>query len=587
MLKKFRSNFSWFFDYYKKDYIIGFVFLTMSYFLNLAPPRILGNTADLIVAKTISSQGLIKNIIIIVVLALIGYGVNYVWGFKIFAAGDHIDHQARDRIFRRLLKQGPHFFAKYSSGAIMARATNDVDALNDLAGFGFMALYDASLWPALLLTAMLLISPKVTLFSVMPYPILIVFAKVIGSKLYRYYDEAQEAFDKMNESVLEGVNGVRVVRAYNLEEEEKARFAADSEHLFQKNMKTIIYQQLYGPVTAFIPALAFAISMLVGVFEIRAGRLTTGDLLTFSFYLNMLSWPMISIGEFMISLQQGSASMERINEILQAPLDVVDPEKPLDFPETFDLKLENLDFTYPMAEDGKPALEKINFQLSSGQTLGVVGQVGSGKTSILRQFLHFYPLQPGQVFIGGQDLAQIDRDQLKDHIAYVPQQSFLFSKSIKDNIMLGASDEDLESGAAEERFQEVVEWADLEKDLKQFIDGWDTQAGEKGIALSGGQKQRICIARALMKGSDLLILDDCLSAVDALTEEHILGALRRQRADKTTIIAAHRLSAIKEADLILVLDQGRIAEIGSHEELIENDRWYKQQFDKQQLELAK
>ncbi|MDO5015508.1 MAG: ABC transporter ATP-binding protein [Eubacteriales bacterium] len=585
MFKKIKNQFGWFLQYYKKDYIIAFIFLTLDYGVTLLPPRLLGSTADLIVAGQITPEILLRNILAIVVLGFICYVVNFIWGYKMFLAEDHIDYLSRDRIFRRILRQGPHFFANFSSGTIMGRATNDVGALSDMAGFGFMALYDATLWPILLLGSMALISPKLTLFSVLPYPLLIIFSRVLGAKLYHYYDEAQEAFDRMNESVLEGVNGVRVVRAYHLEESEKARFAENADLLFEKNMRAVRISQLYGPGTTIIPALAFTIAMLVGIYEIRDGRLTTGQLLAFSFYLNMLSWPMISIGEFMITSSQGSASMRRIDELLGAPLDVEDRPEALPFPADHSIGVTELDFTYPNSKNGQAALKDISFDLLAGRTLGLAGPVGSGKTSLLRQFLHFYPLEEGQVYLGGEDLALLDRKSLKQHISYVPQQSFLFSKSIKDNIMLGASDEDLASGEAEHRFEQVISWAALEKDKDQFIDGWQTPAGEKGIALSGGQKQRICIARALMKDSDLLILDDCLSAVDALTEEQILTALKRERQGKTTLIAAHRLSAIKGADLILVLDQGRISERGNHDELMALKGWYYEQFMKQQLEL--
>lgn len=586
MFKKYFQQFSWFLDYYKKDYIIGLICLTLSNILTLLPPRLLGNTTDAIVLATIDGKLLLGNIALISGIGLINYFFNYLWGYKIFRAGDEIDRLARIRIFDRILKQGPHFFAKNSTGSIMGKATNDVEALSDFAGYGAMAFYDATVWPVMLLLMMLSISPKITLLSLIPYPFLVIFAKVIGAKLYRYYEEAQEAFDAMNESVLEGVAGVRVVRAYNLEEKEIKRFGKAADRLFQKNMRAVIFSQLYGPATRLIPALAFIIAMFFGIFEIRRGSLSTGDLLTFSFYLNMLSWPMISIGEFIITAQQGSASMERIDALLREELDVPDRENTSAFPENTDILVEHLYFQYPLSK-GEYALEDISFTLREGETLGVVGPVGSGKTSLLRQFLHFYPLEKNRVFIGGKDLADLNRDELRKHIAYVPQQSFLFSKSIKDNILLGASNEQIADGSALDRLENVLIRADLAKDLPQFVDGLATEAGEKGIALSGGQKQRISIARALMKEASILILDDCLSAVDALTEENILSALQRERKGKTSLIAAHRLSAVKHADKILVLQEGRISEVGSHDELIKLGGWYKEQYVKQQLEPAK
>ncbi|MDO5033669.1 MAG: ABC transporter ATP-binding protein [Eubacteriales bacterium] len=583
-MRDFFHKFRWFIKYYKKNYIIGLFFLGLTYFLVILPPQILGTTTDAIVSGNITQPVLTRNILLIVGIAAVYYLTSYIWGLKIFQAADEISRLTRMRLFNRVLKQGPIFFSKYSTGALMGKATNDVEAISDLASYGTMALFDASVYPALLLIMMLAISWRITLLSLLPYPFLVFFAKKIGEKLYIFYDEAQTAFDQMNEFVLEGVSGVRLVRAYSLEERETKRFQEKTDELFQKNIRTSRFSQLYRPMTTLIPTLAFVLAMGGGIFEIRAGRLTTGNLLSFSFYLNMLSWPMIAIGEFLIHAQQGASAMDRVDEVLDEPLDVVDPPNPLDYPENTSLKVENLSFQYPAAAQDSYALQDISFELGSGQSLGLVGPVGSGKTSLLRQFLHFYPLAPKQIFVGGQDLALIDRQQLKQRLSYVPQQFFLFSQTIRENILLGATDEDLATGQAEVRLQEVLEIADLAKDLDQFIDGLDTETGEKGIALSGGQKQRISIARALMKDAEILILDDCLSAVDALTEDHILRGLGRDRAGKVTLIAAHRLSAVKDCDLILVLDQGRIVERGTHQELLAAGRWYAEQFIKQQLE---
>lgn len=584
-MRDFYNKFKWFIKYYKKNYIIGLFCLAITYVLDILPPKILGTTTDAIVNGSITASGLTRNILLMLAIAVTLYLTSFIWGLKIFQASDEIDRLTRIRLFKRVLHQGPIFFSKYSTGALMGKATNDVDAISDLAAYGTMAFFDASIYPGIILIVMLFISWRVTLLSLLPYPFLVLFAQKIGRKLYIYYDEAQTAFDELNESVLEGVAGIRMVRAYNLEDQQIEKFAAKTETLFHKNLRTARLSQLYRPMTTLIPTLAFVLAMASGILEINAGRLTTGALLSFSFYLNMLSWPMIAIGEFLITAQQGSSAMDRVDEVLNTPLDVEDPEAPLDYPPETSIKVEGLSFQYPLAEKDQYALQDISFDLGQGQSLGLVGPVGSGKTSLLRQFLHFYPLAEGQIYVGGQDLALIDRKQLKTRLSYVPQQSFLFSRTIRENILLGAEDQDLEDGQAEKRLDQVLEIADLKKDLDQFIEGLDTETGEKGIALSGGQKQRISIARALMKEADILILDDCLSAVDALTEDHILTGLRQDRAGKTTLISAHRLSAVKDCDLILVLDQGKIVERGSHQDLLAAGKWYADQFNKQQLAL--
>lgn len=582
-MRDFYKKFQWFIKYYKKNYIIGLVCLGLTYVLDILPPKILGVTTDAIVSGQITAPVLTRNVLLILGIALAYYLTAYIWGLKLFQASDEIDRLARLRLFKRVLRQGPIFFSKYSTGALMGKATNDVEAISDLASYGIMAFFDASIYPAVILAVMLSISWRITLLSLLPYPFLVLFAKKIGQKLYIYYDEAQTAFDQLNESVLESVAGIRLVRAYNLEDQQIEKFQAKTQVLFDKNIRTARLSQLYRPMTTIIPTLAFVLAMGSGILEIRAGRLTTGALLSFSFYLNMLSWPMIAIGEFLISAQQGSSAMDRIDEVLDTGLDVEDPENPLDYPQETSIQVSGLSFQYPLAEKDQYALQDISFDLGSGQSLGLVGPVGSGKTSLLRQFLHFYPLEEGKIYVGGHDLALIDRKQLKAKLSYVPQQSFLFSQSIRENILLGANNADLENGQAEKRLDEVLDIADLQKDLDQFVEGLDTETGEKGIALSGGQKQRISIARALMKDADILILDDCLSAVDALTEDHILTGLRRDRAGKSTLIAAHRLSAVKDCDLILVLDQGRIMERGNHQDLLAAGKWYADQFNKQQL----
>lgn len=587
MLRKYFEQFDWFLKHYKKEYIIAIIFILLNYFLDLQPARIVGSLSDKIIAKTIDIPTLSYWLLALLAMIAVNYVAKFIWGYYIYRASDDAGLLAHRFIFERLLKQTPAFFARNSTGSIMGKATNDVSAVGDFVGFGCMALFDATVWPIALFTIMSTLSWRLTVLSALPLPLLVIFSKRIGLKLYAFYDEAQEAFDDMNQSVLEGVAGIRVVRAYNLERDEKKNFAESADKLYRKNMKAVAYSILYGPMSRLIPGLSFVIALAVGIGEINAGRMTTGDLISFSFYLNMLVWPMISIGEFINTGQQGSASMERIDNLMKEPIEVTDKPDAVQMPEHMSIEARNLSFNYPLTESTTPALDGISFRLEEGRTLGVVGPVGSGKTTLLRQLLHFYVLPEGQLFIGGTDVADIERKSLREAIAYVPQQSFLFSRSIRENILLGASDADYASGEAEKRLEKVLDWADLYKDIPQLPHGLESQAGEKGIALSGGQKQRICIARALMKDAPILILDDCLSAVDAITEEHILTALRRERAGKTTLIAAHRLSAVRHSDLILVLDEGHLTDAGTHDELVARGGWYAEQFEQQQLEHSK
>lgn len=581
MIKRYYNQFRWFLKHYKYYYMAGIPLIILTYLLDLQPPKIVGRVADNLVAGNLTLPELTHEMLLLVVIVLISYVAGVGWGYCLYRATDDITYLSHSRIFDRLLRQGPAFYARNTTGSIMGKATNDVSSLGEFAGYGLMAIFDATVWPIAIYVMMFRISWRLTLFASIPLPFLVLFSQRIGIKLYHRYEAAQQAFDHMNEAVLEGVSGVRVVRAYNQENAETNRFQQDADNLFNANMRAVRLTQLYTPVTKMLPGLSFLIALGLGLFEMKHGRVTTGNLITFMFYLNMLSWPMISIGEFINVGQMGSASMTRIDELLDQPLDIDDTKLTAPMPEDKTLAMRGFSFTYP--DDDRLALDDITFTLKDGQTMGLVGPVGSGKTTLLKQFLHFYPLPKDKVFVNGTDLATIQRDQLREAIAYVPQESYLFSKSVKENILLGASDEALADGHAERCLEQVLDWADIRKDLPQLENGIESQVGEKGLALSGGQKQRICIARALMKDSDILILDDCLSAVDAITEEHILGALKEARRDRTTLIAAHRLSAVHDADLIVVLDEGRIIDSGSHAELIGKSGWYRDQYERQQL----
>ena len=639
MLGRYYRKYKWFISHYRRGYAIGIIALLLSYALYLLPPWVVGNIADGIVENTMTVRELILWLVGLVAVVAANYIVAGTWEYYIFNAGDEIAKLARSRIFKKILGQSPPFFVHNTTGSLMGKATNDVEGLSEFAGFGVMAFFDATIWPAALIVIMLTISWQLTLLTCLTLPALIIISKRIATVLYRKYDSAQEAFDQMNQSVLEGVAGIRVVRAYHTEEHEKTKFAVSSDHLYKENMELDRYRLLYGVISSLVPGIAFVLSLGMGVYLISTGALTPGALLSFVFYIGMLTWPMMSIGEFANSSQAAEASMDRINELLSYPEDVVDYDDPQPVPAEASIRFASFSFEYPEIEANNPTLHAvkgtesnnalvndaevsvaadnnvptnaaennvtennisenngrrtaglfdISFALEAGQTLGVVGPVGAGKSTLLKQILHLYPLPENSVFYGGLPLERIRIADLRQQIAFVPQISFLFSRTVRENIMLGATDAMLADGNAAERLEQVLDIADFRKDLPQLPEGIESLAGEKGIALSGGQKQRICIARALMKkDASLLILDDCLSAVDALTEEHILRELRRERAGKTTIIATHRLSSIYHADLILVLDKGRIVARGTHESLLAEGGWYAEQYKLQQMEMRR
>lgn len=568
---------NWFFSQEKKSYLLAVAIMLITYVLILVPPYMIGHLTDLIMEERIQLTYLYRMLGLLLLTIALAYGLNFWWSYLIFGRSSRMGYQTRSRLMRKFLIQSPIFYEKNSTGSLMGKATNDVNAIVDFAGFGIMALFDALVYPAVLLVMMFLTtSPVLTLFSVSPLPLLILFSRYIGKKLYVEFDKAQKAFDRMNESVLENVSSVRVVRAYNREEKEKIRFHEKANHLYKMNMKVSILESLYTPAVRIVPGISYIIALLVGAVLIQRGQLTLGQMISFTVYLSLLVWPMFALGEYINVSEQANASADRIAELMAYKEEVIDAKEAEVYRGGGDLSFRNYSFTYP--KGAKPALQNISFDLAHGQTLGIVGKIGSGKTTLVKQLLHLYPLEGERLFIGNKPIERYTIASVREHIGYVPQNHVLFSRTVGENIRFGKAGADASAIAA------AAASADFTKDIAFLPEGLETMAGEKGIALSGGQKQRISIARAMIKDPDILILDDSLSAVDATTEATILNNIQKERRGKTTLIVAHRLSAVLHADLILVMEEGKIVEMGTHQSLYESGGWYRRQFDYQKLE---
>lgn len=571
------AELKWFFWQERKAYITGIIMLLFVAFLQLIPPKVIGIVADQIKAGSMTTASLMKWVFVLLGAGLAMYILRYFWRIMIFGSAVKLTRNLRNNLYEHFTNMSSNFYQNRRVGDLMAHATNDLSAIQQTAGAGVLTLVDSLATGGFVILAMAFtISWKLTLIALIPMPFMAMLTSWFGKMLHRSFHKAQEAFSSLNDKTQESITGIKVIKTFGQEEEDIQDFRNQSEDVVQKNMVVAKIDSLYDPTISIIAGISFFLSIGFGAREVLNGSLTIGQLISFTTYLGLLIWPMLAFGWLFNIVERGRASYDRVSLLLRQQVDIQDKENAIDEVPAGSIEFSIDEISFP--GENAPLLKNINFEIRKGQTLGIVGKTGAGKTTLLKLLIREYDVEKGEILFGGHHISDYKLEKLRQAIGYVPQDHFLFSATVGENIAFAKAD------ATDKEITGAAKLANIHEDILGFTEGYETVVGERGVSLSGGQKQRISIARALLMNPEVLILDDSLSAVDAKTEEAILSALKQEREGKTTIITSHRLSAIQHANLILVVEDGRIAERGTHEELMEEGGWYREMYLRQQLE---
>jgi len=540
-------------------------------------PWLLGLITNGLKQGTMTYASLGKYAIIIVAIAVVIMILRYIWRLLIIGGSRLLEKELRDRFFAHLTMLSPRYYNMHKTGDLMAHASNDINAVRMFIGQGIaMATDSFFMIIASLIVVFMAIDWHLSLLALIPFPIMAASALIIGRFIRDRFEDVQRAFSNLTDMVEENFSGIRVIKAFVQEKAELKKFAKANKHNMDMNMRMVKLWGIMDPLMQFLSALSFIIVLYYGGMMVVNDQINVGDFVAFNGYLGMLIWPVISLGWVVNMAQRGVASMKRINVIMHEQPEISD-ENPLDIEEIQgNIEYRNLTFSYE--PNLPPVLKNISFKVKQGETLAIVGRTGSGKTTIINVLLRLYRVEDNHVFIDDTDINRIPLKVLRESIGYVPQDNFLFSTTIAENIAFGLDSYTME------QIEQAARIAQLYDDVMSFPEKFNTIVGERGVSLSGGQKQRVAIARAIVKDPKILILDDSLSAVDTGTEERILKGLREVRHNRTTIIIAHRISAVKDADQIIALSDGQIVQRGTHEQLVNQPGLYKDLYEMQKLE---
>ena len=577
------SSFQFIFQYIKKhkfQYLAGILTLFVVDFANLFIPQLTGTITDGLTAHTMDWNGVKACLLAIFLLSLTLTIGRFLWRYFLFGASRSIERELRDTMFAHLEKMDVEYYNEHKTGDLMTRFTSDLNSIRMAIGPAIISLFDGTVMAVMVIFQMMIyVNVKLTLVALIPMFLISIGEIFYGKIMHPRYLARQEAVSDLTDFVQESFSGVRVIKAFVRERSECAAFARQNRNTMNKNLKVVGLLSVVMPLLDVIIGFSSLAALIYGGYLALIGEITLGRFVAFNQYINMLVWPMLACGDAINMFSQGAASIKRVKEVFDSKPEVSDAKDvaPVDALKG-EITLSHLTFIHHGHTE--PTLKDISLNVPAGSTLAIIGRTGNGKSTLVNLLLHLYNAKSGMIFFDGRDINTIPLKTLRENIAYVPQDNFLFSDTLKANIAFGVEGEDMDA------ITEATQTACIHDSIALFPAGYDTIVGERGVTLSGGQKQRSSIARALMKDAPILILDDALSAVDTDTEEHILRNLKKNRAGKTTILIAHRISTIQNADMILVLDDGIAKELGTHEELMKLNGIYRDMFEKQQLEAA-
>jgi ATP-binding cassette, subfamily B, multidrug efflux pump len=559
---------------YWKSLVWGGVSTILYNVIKVLIPAVIGHAVD-DMQHGITQQKILYHGLRLLLIAALSAIFLYITRQVIIGASREIEFDLRNDLFSNLERQAPVFYHTHRTGDIMARTTNDLNAVRQLLGPAIMYSANTIVFMAAALPFMYRISPKLTFFAFVPMPAASVLVQYFGNRIHRRFERIQAMFSDISAKAQENFSGARLIRAFAQEEAEIASFETANIEYIKRSLHLVRLMAMLWPTLEFVLGLSLMITLLVGGHEVVAHRISVGQFTAFNVYMVQLTWPLIAVGWVVNLFQRGTASIVRIDELLKQQPAITDDPAAAPIPVNGDIEFRNLNFAYP---GGPTILHEINLRIPAGSSLAVVGPTGSGKSTLVNLIPRLQDAAPGSILIDREPVRAFTLAELRKNIGFVPQETFLFSDTIRHNISFGTPD------ATPEQVEQAATIAHIASEILEFPRGFDTMVGERGVTLSGGQKQRTSIARAVIRNPRILILDDALASVDTYTEERILSGLRQVMEGRTTIFISHRISTARNADQIAVLVAGRIAELGTHDELLARNGYYTSLFEKQRLE---